>query len=67
MAYQVKFTAKRGQVDVKDVTVAAGSAEAQSDTISVNIDVTNLTKGDALMLVDQISAAIHAGPWPPLA
>lgn len=67
MAYQVKFTAKRGRVDVKDVTVAAGSAEAQSDTISINIDVTNLTKGDALMLIEQIESAIHAGPWPPLA
>lgn len=66
MAYQVKFTAKRGQVDVKDVTVAAGSAEAQSDTISINIDVTNLTKGGALTLIDKIGQAIHAGPWPPL-
>lgn len=61
-----KFTIKRGQVDLKDVVVAAGSAEAQSDTMSLNIDVTNLSKGEALVLVDEIKQKIFNSPWPPL-
>lgn len=61
-----KFTAQRGKVDLKNVAVAAGSAEAQSDTISINIDVTKLTKGDALVLIDEIKEKIYAGKWPPI-
>lgn len=61
-----KFTAKRGQVDRKDVVIAAGSAEAQSDTISLNVDYTAMTKGDVILLLEKISQAIHAGTWPPL-
>lgn len=62
----VKFTIQRGKVDLKDVVVAAGSAEAQSDTISVNIDYTKLTKGEAVILVQEIEQKILAGKWPPL-
>lgn len=61
-----KFTVQRGKVDLKDVVVAAGSAEAQSDTISVNMDVTNLTKGEALILLNELEQKVHASPWPPL-
>ena len=61
-----KFTMQRGKVGLKDVAVAAGSAEAQSDTISVNIDYTKLTKGDVLVGLDNIKQKIHAGKWPPL-
>ena len=39
----VKFTAQRGKSALKDIVVAAGSAEAQSDTVSVNIDFTRIT------------------------
>lgn len=63
---QAKFTMARGKTNLKDVVVAAGSAEAQSDTISINIDYTKITKGDALMMIDGISAKIAAGKWPPL-
>lgn len=61
-----KFTAKRGDNTLKSVVVAAGTAEAQSDTMSLNIDVTKLTKGDVLVQLDAIRAKIHAGKWPPL-
>lgn len=63
---EYKFTAQRGKIDLKDVAVAAGSAEAQSDTISINLDITALTKGEALIMIDNIRDKIHASPWPPL-
>lgn len=66
MAFTAKFTIQRGKIDLKDVVVAAGSAEAQTDTISVNVDVTKLTKGETLILLDEIKQKIHAGKWPPL-
>lgn len=66
MAWQAKLTAKRGDNTLKSVTVAAGAAEAQSDTMSLNLDVTKMTKGDALVQLDAIRAKIHAGKWPPL-
>lgn len=61
-----KFTIQRGKIDLKDVAVAGGSAEAQSDTLSLNCDYTNLTKGEVLLLIDEIKQKVHAGPWPPL-
>ena len=61
-----KFTVQRGKVDLKDVVVAAGSAEAQSDTVSVNIDYTNASRGEILFLLAEIEQKIAAGPWPPL-
>jgi hypothetical protein len=61
-----KFTAQRGKTDLKDVAVAAGTAEAQSDTVSINLDVTNMTRGDALMLVETLKGAILRAAWPPL-
>lgn len=61
-----KFTAQRGKPALKDVVVAAGSAEAQSDTMTLNIDVTNLRKGEALVQIDAIRNKIAKGPWPPL-
>ncbi|CAN5484555.1 hypothetical protein BH09PSE4_BH09PSE4_19280 [soil metagenome] len=66
MAAQAKFTIIRGKPNLKDVVVAAGSAETQSDTISINVDYTKLTKGDVLGQIDLIKAKIHAGKWPPL-
>lgn len=61
-----KFTVQRGKVDLKDVVVAAGAAEAQSDTMSLNIDYTNATRGELLIMVDEIKQKIQAGLWPPL-
>lgn len=67
MAWQAKFTAARGQAELKDVAVAAGAEEAQRDTISINIDVNAMGKAEALQLIDRIRNQIHASPWPPLA
>ena len=61
-----KVTAQRGKYNLKDVIVAAGAAEAQSDTISLNVDFTNMKKGEMLTLLDSIKQKIHAGKFPPL-
>lgn len=62
----VKFTVQRGKIDPKSVTVAAGTAEAATDTISVNVDFTKLTKGDVVILLETIKQKILAGKWPAL-
>lgn len=61
-----KFTIQRGKVDLKDVVVAAGAAEAQSDTLSVNIDYTNASRGELLLMLDEVKQKIQAGLWPPI-
>lgn len=61
-----KFTMQRGKNGLKDVVVASGTSEAQSDTISINVDYTNAKKGDVLQMIDAMKAKIHAGKWPPL-
>lgn len=61
----VKFTAKRGDKP-EEVTVAAGSAEAQTDTMSLNVDYAKMTKGDVLIQLKAIEHRVHSGPWPPL-
>lgn len=66
MAFIAKFTGQRGKNDIADIAIAAGAAEAQSDTISINIDQTAMSKGDALLLIAKIRDAIHAAQWPPL-
>lgn len=62
---QYKFTAQYGATGLKDVAVAAGDAEAQSDTISVNIDHTNMGRAEAIHVIDKIKAKILAEDWPP--
>jgi hypothetical protein len=66
MANQYRYTAQRGKTGMADITVAAGSAEAQSDTVSINIDVTNMTRGDALQLIESIKQKILGSLFPPL-
>lgn len=62
----VSLTVKRGGRELKDVAVGAGEAEAQSDTMTLNIDITNLKRGDALMMVEALRQKIHGAPtWPP--
>ena len=56
-----KVTAQRGKFNLKDVIVAAGAAEAQSDTISLNVDFTNASKGEILTMIESIKQKIHAG------
>lgn len=62
---EFKYTASYGATDRKDITIAAGDAEAQSDTISINIDVTNMSRGEVVHVVNKITAAILAEAWPP--
>lgn len=65
-----KFTVKKGQLNGKDVAVVSGSAEAQGETLSVNIDVTNATslgRRDVMHMLDAVKDKIQNGPWPPLA
>lgn len=62
----VKLTKMRGKNNLKDVTVAAGTAEAQSDTVSLNIDFTKMTKGDVLNELELLGQKIHASKWPML-
>ena len=64
--FEAKFTAQLGKTGLADVAIAAGDSEAQNDTISVNIDVGTMSKGQALILLDKIKDAIHAAPCPPL-
>lgn len=66
MAFPIKFTAKRGQVQLNQVVIAAGAAEAQTDTISINIDSTKMTKGEALTVIENIKQRIWASNWPAL-
>lgn len=61
-----KYTLQRGKTDLKDVTIAAGTAEAQSDTVSINIDVTGMGRMDALMLIESLKNYILKAAWPPL-
>lgn len=65
MAFTAKFTGKRGKVEIADIAIGAGTEEAQNDTISINIDIDTMSKGEALQLIDKIRDAIHAAPWPP--
>lgn len=64
---QYKYTAQYGALDRGDIAVVAGDAEAQSDTISVNIDHTNMGRAEAVHAIEKIKAKILAEPWPPLA
>lgn len=60
----VKLTAQRGKGNFKDIVIAAGSAEAQTDTVSVNIDFTNAKRGDILLALETITNRIISGKWP---
>lgn len=60
----VKLTMQRGKTALKDVVVAAGAAETQSDTISINIDFTNMKKGDVIVALQSMVQKIHASKWP---
>lgn len=64
MAFEIKFTGQLGKTGLADITVGAGDAEAQNDTISINIDQGSMSKGEALMLIDKIRDKVHASDWP---
>lgn len=61
-----KYTGKYGETDRGQIIIAAGSSEAQSDTISVNMDVTNMSRGEAVAVLDKIKHKVLSSPWPPL-
>ncbi len=64
-----RYTAKRGETNRAQIAIAAGSSEAQPETISLNIDVTSATsmrRGDVLNLIDAIKEKVIAEPWPPI-
>lgn len=62
---EYKYTAQYGATDRGDITVAAGDAEAQSDTISINCDVTNMSRGEIVHVIEKITAKILAEQFPP--
>lgn len=64
MAWTQKLTVQRGKVRLKDVALSAGTAEAQSDTMSLNLDITKLTRGEALIMLDNLKAKIFNMKWP---
>ena len=61
----VKLTVARGRPQFRDVIQAAGVAEAQSDTLSVNIDFTRWRQGDAVLALEAIIQAIERGRFLP--
>lgn len=65
MAWKASFTGQYGKTDPADIALGAGTDEAQHDTITVNVDVGNMGKAEALNLIDKIRDAIHRSPWPP--
>lgn len=67
MAFRAKFTASYGALDRGEVIVAAGDAEAQGDTISINIDQTSMGKAEAVHAIEKIRDKVLSEPWPPVA
>ena len=61
---QVKLTVALGKPGLKDVAVSAGTAIAGSEAMELNIDVTRMTKGDAMILIDARRAKIFNAKWP---
>jgi hypothetical protein len=62
--FKAKLTIQRGKPELRQMIVTAGTAEAQSDTMSLNIDATHMTKGDALFLLENLEEKIQASKWP---
>jgi hypothetical protein len=60
---QFKLTIKRGQ-RAMDVARSNGTAIAGSDAIEVNIDQTNMTKLDAILMLRQIIQQIAIKGFP---
>jgi len=58
-----KLTLKRGQ-HAQDVTAASGSSISGSDAMELNIDATRMTKGDALLMLEQFEYYITQSKWP---
>jgi hypothetical protein len=63
MAAQFKLTIKRGQT-AKDVARSSGTAITGSDAIEVNIDATNMSKLDAVLMLRQVIQEIVIKGFP---
>lgn len=61
-----KGTIRRGQ-RVEQVAFTGGSAIAGSDAVELTIDSTKMSKGDALVMLDQLGQAVVRKPYPPVA
>ncbi|PNU05809.1 hypothetical protein [Novosphingobium guangzhouense] len=64
MAFTAALTVKLGAGGKQDVAIGAGAAEAARDQMTLNIDATKMSKGEAMELVDKIRDAIFAADWP---
>jgi hypothetical protein len=58
-----KLTLKRGQ-HAQDTVRSAGSAIAGSDAIELNVDATNMSKLDLIILLGQIRQQIFGKGFP---
>lgn len=63
MAVQFKLTWKRGQ-RAEHVARSAGSAITGSDAIELNVDATNMSKGELLAGLDEMRKQIHQSGFP---
>jgi len=59
-----KLTIKQGQ-HAKDVVVSAGSAIVGSDALELNMDITDMTKGQVQVLLDELNQYIHKSEFIP--
>lgn len=58
-----KLTIKRGQRK-QDIARSAGSAIAGSDAIELNVDATNMTKGEVVLALDRLKLQILEKGFP---
>jgi hypothetical protein len=58
-----KLTIKRAQ-KAPDIVRAAGSSISGSDAIEVNVDVTNMTKSECSLMLDQVQRYILEHGFP---
>jgi hypothetical protein len=60
-----KLTIHLGE-EYPNVTVAAGTAIAGSDAMELNMDITKMTKGQMLILMEQLDAYLTRSKFPPI-
>jgi hypothetical protein len=63
MAVQFKLTIKRGQRAI-DVVRSAGTAIGGSDAIELNVDATNMSKLDLVLMMRQLAQQIQTKGFP---
>lgn len=64
MATRFKYSLARGG-RAPQVTIGAGDTVG-TDVVTVNVDATNMTKGDFLKTLGEIQRAVIEGDWFPL-